>query len=45
MGTEVTVLWGEEPISGKRAVELHREVEIRATVAPAPYVQDSYRKS
>jgi len=45
-GTEVTVLWGEEPNSGKPAVERHRQVGIRATVAPAPYVQevrDSYR--
>lgn len=47
VGTEVTVLWGEEPNSDKPAVEPHRQVEIRATVAPAPYVQevrDSYRK-
>ncbi|HJQ46971.1 MAG TPA: aminomethyl transferase family protein [Amycolatopsis sp.] len=47
-GTEVTVLWGENPNSAKPAVEGHRQVEIRATVAPAPYVQevrDSYRKS
>ena len=47
-GTEVTVLWGEEPNSAKPGVERHRQVEIRATVAPAPYVQevrDSYRRS
>jgi hypothetical protein len=47
-GTEVTVLWGENPNSRKPAVELHRQVEIRATVAPVPFVQevrDSYRKS
>jgi vanillate/3-O-methylgallate O-demethylase len=47
-GTEVTVLWGEEPNSAKPAVEPHRQVEIRATVAPAPYVQEvrsSYRRS
>ncbi len=46
-GTEVTVLWGERPNSAKPAVERHRQVGIRATVAPAPYVQevrDSYRK-
>lgn len=46
-GTELTVVWGEEPNSTKPAVERHRQVEIRATVAPAPYVQevrDSYRK-
>jgi glycine cleavage system aminomethyltransferase T len=47
-GTEVTVVWGEEPNTAKPAVEPHRQVLIRATVAPAPYVQevrDSYRKS
>jgi vanillate/3-O-methylgallate O-demethylase len=47
-GTEVTVLWGEEPNSAKPAVEGHRQVEIRATVAPAPYVREvreSYRTS
>ena len=48
VGTEVTVLWGEEPNSAKPAVEPHRLVEIRATVAPVPYVQtirQAYRKS
>jgi vanillate/3-O-methylgallate O-demethylase len=47
-GTQVTVLWGEEPNTAKPAVERHRQVEIRATVAPVPYVRevrDSYRKS
>ena len=47
-GTEVTVLWGEEPNSAKPAVEQHRQVEIRASVASAPYVRevrDSYRAS
>jgi glycine cleavage system aminomethyltransferase T len=47
-GTEVTVVWGEDPNSAKPAVEPHRQVEIRATVAPAPYVQevrDAYRRS
>jgi vanillate/3-O-methylgallate O-demethylase len=45
-GTEVTILWGERPNSAKPAVEPHRQVGIRATVAPAPYVRevrDSYR--
>ncbi|TFV48469.1 aminomethyltransferase family protein [Blastococcus sp. TF02A-35] len=37
-GTEVTVLWGERPVSAKPAVEEHRQVEIRATVAPVPFV-------
>ncbi|MCI2415867.1 aminomethyl transferase family protein [Saccharopolyspora sp. K220] len=47
-GTEVAVVWGEQPNSTKPAVERHRQVEVRATVAPAPYVReirDSYRKS
>jgi glycine cleavage system aminomethyltransferase T len=47
-GTEVTVLWGEEPNSAKPAVEHHRQVAMRATVAPVPYVRevrDSYRTS
>ncbi len=46
-GTAVTVLWGERPNSAKPAVEPHRQVGIRATVAPAPYVRevrDAYRK-
>lgn len=45
-GTEVVVLWGEEPNSAKPQVEDHRLWKIRATVAPAPYVQfarDQYR--
>ncbi|GAA5167421.1 MULTISPECIES: aminomethyltransferase family protein [Amycolatopsis] len=47
-GTEVTVLWGEEPNSAKPAVERHRQTAVRATVAPAPFVRevrDSYRRS
>ncbi|WP_173922848.1 aminomethyl transferase family protein [Agromyces sp. Marseille-P2726] len=47
-GTEVTVIWGEEPNSHKPAVERHRQVEIRATVQPAPYsafARENYRKS
>lgn len=45
-GMEVTVLWGERPNTAKPGVEPHRQVGIRATVAPAPYVRDvrdSYR--
>ncbi len=38
VGTEVTVLWGESPNSAKPAVEPHVQVELRATVAPTPYV-------
>jgi vanillate/3-O-methylgallate O-demethylase len=36
-GQEVEVLWGEEPNSAKPQVEPHRQVRIRARVAPAPY--------
>jgi glycine cleavage system aminomethyltransferase T len=47
-GTEVVVVWGEEPNSRKAQVERHRQVEIRATVAPAPfteYARSGYRAS
>jgi hypothetical protein len=47
-GTEVEVIWGEEPNSHKPAVEQHRQVSIRATVQPAPYsafARETYRKS
>jgi len=46
IGSEVTVLWGEQPNSTKPAVEPHEQVEIRATVAPTPYVsfaREGYR--
>jgi glycine cleavage system aminomethyltransferase T len=43
-GTEVSVLWGESPNSKKPAVEPHVQVEIRATVAPAPYVDFARRE-
>lgn len=48
-GTEVTVLWGESPNSAKPTVEPHRQMEIRATVAPCPFAQvirdTGYRQS
>ncbi|MFG6503869.1 aminomethyl transferase family protein [Microbacterium sp. P05] len=47
-GTRVVVTWGEEPNTLKPAVEPHRQVEIRATVAPAPFsrfARENYRKS
>ncbi len=46
VGSEVTVVWGESPNSTKPAVEPHVQVELRATVAPTPYVsfaRSSYR--
>ncbi|WP_396277430.1 aminomethyl transferase family protein [Glutamicibacter creatinolyticus] len=45
-GTEVTVLWGENPNSEKPQVEEHRQVSVRATVAPVPFVafaRENYR--
>jgi len=46
-GTEVTVVWGEDGgASSKPTVERHAQVEIRATVAPAPIsevARHSYR--
>ena len=47
-GTEVHILWGEEPNSQKPAVEPHRQIAVRATVEPAPYsafARDNYRAS
>jgi vanillate/3-O-methylgallate O-demethylase len=38
IGTEVTLVWGEENGgSAKPVVERHRQVEIRAIVSPCPY--------
>ena len=43
-GTAVTVVWGEQPVSAKPAVEEHEQVRIRAVVAPCPYdARDTYR--
>jgi vanillate/3-O-methylgallate O-demethylase len=45
-GTQVTVVWGESPNTAKPGVEAHRQTEIRAIVAPAPFVQfarETYR--
>jgi vanillate/3-O-methylgallate O-demethylase len=37
-GSIVEVVWGEDPISRKPQVDqMHRQVTVRATVAPAPY--------
>jgi len=39
-GTQVTLVWGEEGGgSTKPTVERHKQAEIRATVAPAPYAE------
>jgi vanillate/3-O-methylgallate O-demethylase len=46
IGTEVTVVWGEEGGGSKKTtVERHKQLEIRATVSPVPYakvVRESY---
>ncbi len=45
-GTEVTLVWGEDKPSSKLQVEDHVQVKIRATVQPAPLVENartSYR--
>lgn len=45
-GTQVVVVWGEDPNTRKPAVEPHRQVQIRATVAPAPFsaeARENYR--
>lgn len=47
-GTEVSVLWGESPVSRKPGVEPHRQVAIRATVAPVPFsrsAREGYRST
>ncbi|HWI31799.1 MAG TPA: aminomethyl transferase family protein [Microbacterium sp.] len=47
-GTEVEVIWGEEPNSRKLQVEPHRQVTLRATVATAPineFARTTYRRS
>lgn len=47
-GTEVIVLWGEEPNSAKPTVEPHQQIEIRAIVAPAPltsFARTTYRSA
>ena len=37
-GSVVEIVWGESPVSAKDSVDQdHRQVRIRATVAPAPY--------
>ena len=46
-GTEVRIVWGEEPRSRKLQVEEHRQVELRATIAAAPlddYARGAYRQ-
>ncbi|HWH27173.1 MAG TPA: aminomethyl transferase family protein [Pseudolysinimonas sp.] len=46
-GTEVILLWGDSLTIPRDNVEPHRQVQIRATVAPSPFdsfARDRYRK-
>ena len=46
IGTELTLVWGEENGGTKKAtVERHKQLEVRATVSPVPYskvVRETY---
>ncbi|MFC8519669.1 aminomethyl transferase family protein [Streptomyces sp. NPDC057257] len=45
-GTEVQVLWGEDPVSAKPVVEPHEQLVVRATVESAPldrFARTKYR--
>lgn len=47
-GSQVSIVWGETPNSAKIRVEPHRQVEVRATVAPSPlgeYARTAYRRN
>jgi vanillate/3-O-methylgallate O-demethylase len=37
LGTELHVLWGEEPNTKKTTVEPHKQIKVRAVVSPVPY--------
>jgi vanillate/3-O-methylgallate O-demethylase len=41
LGTELHVLWGEEPNTRKTTVEPHKQIKVRAIVSPVPYSQMS----
>jgi vanillate/3-O-methylgallate O-demethylase len=41
LGTEIHVLWGEEPNTRKTTVEPHKQLAVRAIVSPVPYSQMS----
>jgi syringate O-demethylase len=46
-GNEVVLVWGEENGGTRKpTVERHKQIELRATLAPAPYTssaRDNYR--
>jgi len=37
LGTEIHVLWGEDPNTDKTTVEKHKQLPVRAIVSPVPY--------
>ena len=37
LGTEIHVLWGEEPNTKKTTVEPHKQLNVRAIASPVPY--------
>ena len=39
VGTEVELLWGENPVTGKTTVEPSVQTKIRARVSPVPYAE------
>src|SRR5690606_24570934 len=39
IGTEVDLLWGEKPVTGKTTVEPSTQTRIRARVSPVPYAE------
>jgi vanillate/3-O-methylgallate O-demethylase len=38
-GTELRILWGEEPPTGKTAVQPHRQKDVHVVVSPVPYAK------
>ncbi|MGZ3271692.1 MAG: aminomethyl transferase family protein, partial [Croceibacterium sp.] len=47
LGTEIHVLWGEDPNTQKTTVEPHKQLAVRAIVSPVPYSKmagDTYAK-
>ncbi|HWH26255.1 MAG TPA: aminomethyl transferase family protein [Pseudolysinimonas sp.] len=47
-GTRVTITWGDSLRTPRPDVEAHRQIEVRATVAPVPFsdfARESYRKA
>jgi vanillate/3-O-methylgallate O-demethylase len=41
LGTELHVVWGEDPNTQKTTVEPHKQIKVRAIVSPVPYSQMS----